>query len=159
MDQYQEYMDMAGLPSAYSPMMQYPAENLESMYPRCYHVIYPRVMRECEMMYTQYPTMTAPSREMIHQMTNRIYDEVEPMLAEDDMKEMDMQYMQNSHMDGMGSDYDMYSDTRQFGGLGGFGGGFFPGFFPRPRRRFLRDLISILLIRQLLRRRRPFFGF
>ncbi len=152
MEQYQEYMDMAGLPSAYSPMMQCPAEDLESMYPRCYYVIYPRVVRACEMMCAQCPPMTAPTREMIHRMTDRIYDEVAPMMAEDDMKEMDMQY---SHMDGMGADCDMYSDTRQFGG---FGGGFFPGFFPRPRRRFLRDLISILLIRRLLRRR-PFFGF
>ena len=160
MDQYQDYMGMSGLPNAYYPMMQYPASQLESMYPKCYYMIYPRVKRMCDMMYQQ--GMVTPTPQMMQQMTDQIYDEVEPMMAEEDMMEMDMQMMPENmqdmqmmpeQMQPMGTKpmmedkgcYEM--DARQF------------GFFPRPRRRFLRDLISILLIRQLFRRRRPFFGF
>lgn len=40
-----------------------------------------------------------------------------------------------------------WEPRQPFGGFGGFG-----------RRRFLRDLIAILLIRELLRRRRPYYG-
>lgn len=165
MDQYQDYMGMAGLPNAYYPMMQYPAAQMESMYPRCYYIIYPRVKRMCDMMYQQ--GMMAPTPEMLQQMTDQIYDEVEPMMVEEDMMEMDMQMMPENMQDMQMMPEQMYPmgtkpmmedkdccdmDTRQFG--------FASGFFPRPRRRFLRDLISILLIRQLLRRRRrPFFGF
>jgi len=188
MEKYQEFMGMAGLPGAYYPMMQLPATQLESMYPKCYYIIYPRIKRVCDSM-CQQAQMMAPNSAMMQQAVDNIYDEVEPLLGEDDMMEMDNQMMQMPeyqmpmqeqqmpqyqmpmyeqqmpqyhmpmyenpmHMQndmgkcGCGSEM----DSRQFTGAG-----FFPGFFPRPRRRFLRDLISILLIRQLLRR--PFGGF
>ena len=173
MEKYHEYMGMAGLPSAYGPMMQQPATQLESMYPKCYYIIYPRVKRVCDMM-CQQAQMVAPTSKMIQQAVDSIYDEVEPLLGEEDMMEMDNQTMQmpmyensmhmpeyqmpmdenSMHMQPDMGKYGCCSDmdSRQFTGAG-----FFPGFFPRPRRRFLRDLISILFIRRLLRR--PFGGF
>lgn len=153
MDQYQEYMGMAGVPNEYYPMMQMPAAQLESMYPKCYYIIYPRVKRMCDM-YCRRNGNMPPTHEVMEQMTNSVYDEVEPMMHEDDMGEMDMQMMPTdeqvpSEIDDTGYD-DMQS--RQFG-TQTF------GYF-RPRRRFLRDLIGILLIRELLRRRRrPYYGY
>lgn len=150
MDQYQQYMGMAGLPSMYYPMMQYPATQMESMYPRCYHVIYPRVKRMVDMFCYQNPMMSVTPA-MMKQMTDSIYDEVEPMMGEDDMEEMNTQMMPETEEKFEDQDN---MNTRQFGG------GFFPGFFPRRRRRFLGDLIGILLLRELLgRRRRHGFGF
>lgn len=167
MDHNQEYLDMTGLESAHYPMMQYPAAQLESMYPGCYHIINPRVKKMCDMMVYQNPSiLTNPNPATIQQMTDSVYDEVEPLLGEQDMSEVNYpmapgtgQMMPVSDdLYGSGQ-YGMYGDEgmRQFGmGFGAFPGF---GFFPRPRRRFLRDLIGILLIRNLLRRRRPFFGF
>jgi hypothetical protein len=154
MDQYQEYMRMAGVPSMYYPMMQMPATQLESMYPKCYYVLYPRVKRMCDMYFGRYGNMV-PTHEMMQQMTNSIYDEVEPMMQDDDMDEMGIQTMPIREQGSSEMEQTGYEDmeSRQFDP------GMFGGF--RPRRRFLRDLIGILFITELLgRRRRPHhFGF
>jgi hypothetical protein len=126
-----------------NPMMAYPAETLENMYPECYYKIYPRVKKMCEMYDTpnnpdMYPN---PTRESIERMTDNIYADVFPELGYPEEEDMD-------YPKGKG---------RQFGFGPGFGPTFGPGFGFGRRRRFLRPLISILLIRELLRRRGIFF--
>ncbi len=126
---YRNCMQMMNVPSQYSPMMEMPQDQLMGMFPRCYHIIMPEVGRMCDRMCAQYGPMFNPSRQMLDSMVDDIDNRVG---ADVDMDYQDFEGCEN----------------RQFG-FGGFGGG---------RRRFRRDLISILLLRELLRRRRPFFG-
>jgi hypothetical protein len=122
-----------------SPMAQYPAERLEDMYPDIYHIVYPMVQETCMRKDTpnnpeMYPH---PTRTGVERMTDEIYKRccMEMGISEDD---------------------DCWGEfDRQFGGS--FGMPFFGGGFGFGRRRFLRDLIGILLINQLLRRRGIFF--
>lgn len=125
-----------------SPLMKYPVESLQDMYPEIYHRVYPKVKSICMMMDNpSNPDMQPyPSREMVERMTDNIYRSTLAEMGETD-----------------GSDYETME--RQFfpGGFGPGGGpGFGPDFGPGfgfGRRRFLRDLIAILLIRELFRRR------
>lgn len=129
---YMDYMRKMNMPMQYAPMMEMPHEQLESMYPRCYHIITPEVERQCDMMCSQYGTMYTPTRQQLENMVDEIDNKV------------------GSDVDADYQDYED-KDDRQFGG---FGGGQFGG-----RRRFRRDLISILLLRALRRRRRrPHYG-
>lgn len=133
------YLQQMNMPQKYAPMMEMPQQQLESMYPRCYFIIYPEVRRHADRFTSQYGAMATPTRqqmdEMVENIDNNVGDNVDQDYREDE----------NEY------DYDNY-DERQ---LGGFGGGF-SGF---GRRRFRRDLISILLLRELFRRRRPHYGY
>ena len=135
---YMEYMRKMNMPMQYSPMMEMPQEQLESMYPRCYFIIYPEVYRHCDMLCANYGTMCNPSRRQIE----AIVDDIDNRVGAD----VDADYQDDDN------DNDKDKDDRQFGGFGGgpFGGGNFGG-----RMRFRRDLIRILLLRELFRRRRP----
>lgn len=126
--EYMDYLRKMNMPAQYSPMMEMQQEQLESMYPRCYYIINPEVERQCDMMCAKYGTMYTPSRQQLDYMV----DEIDNKVGSD----VDADYQ-----DSEGEE----SKERQigFGGIG-FGG----------RRRFRRDLISILLLRGLLRRRR-----
>lgn len=124
---YMDYMRKMNMPQEYSPMMEMPQEDLESMYPRCYHIINPEVERSCGMMHMKYGPMYMPNRQHVESMVDEIDNRVGP--------EIDAEYQDDE------------GEERQFGF--GFGG----------RRRFRRDLITILLLRRLMRRRRPHFGF
>jgi hypothetical protein len=130
-----DYMQMMNMPNQYSPMMAMPQEQLQSMYPRCYHIINPEVERMCDRMCAKFGPMFNPSRQMMECMV----DEIDNRVGAD----VDMDYQDFMDQDTCGD--------RQFG-VGEFGGGFGGG-----RRRFRRDLITILLIRGLLGRRRPPF--
>ncbi|AEY65981.1 hypothetical protein [Clostridium sp. BNL1100] len=126
-----DYMQMMNVPSQFSPMMEMPQDQLQAMFPRCYHIIMPEVGRMCDRMCAQYGPMFNPSRQMMDSMVDDIDNRVG---ADVDMDYQDFEGCEN----------------RQFV-FDGFGGG---------RRRFRRDLITILLLRELLRRRRrPFFPF
>ncbi|MCX7922589.1 MAG: hypothetical protein N3B21_11370 [Clostridia bacterium] len=125
MADYMPYMQMMGLPGQYYPMMEMPQDQLESMYPRIYYIVYPHVKYQCDMFDGKYGTMYNPSREQLEAMVDDIYRKVE----------VDV----NVEISIPREDGD-----RQFG----FGG-----------RRLFRDLISILLLRQLLSRRRPYGGY
>jgi hypothetical protein len=122
---------MANLPEQYSPMMTMPQEQLEMMYPRVYFIVFPAVQMHCDMMGIRPGMMFTPTRQQLDSMVDGIYRSVEGQIDMED--------------DTMG---DM--ETRQIFPGAGFGFGF-------GRRRFFRDLIGILLIRELLRRRH--FGF
>lgn len=123
---YMPYMKKMGVPMQYYPMVTMPTQDLESMYPKMYYIIYPSVKKHCDMMEMQYGPMYTPSREELEGMVERIYKDVEKDL-EKDMKD------------------DWGEEGRQFG----FGG-----------RRFFGDIITILLLRDLFRRRRrrPHYG-
>ncbi len=131
---YMDYMRKMNMPQQYSPMVEMPQEQLESMYPRCYYIIYPEVYRHCDMLCANYGTMCNPSRRQIE----AIVDDIDNRVGAD----VDADYQDDDN------DKDKDDDNRQFGlgfGVGQFGG----------RRRFRRDLIRILLLRELFRRRRP----
>ena len=125
MPNYMPYMQMMNVPLQYSPMMEMPQEQLESMYPRCYYMIYPEVCHHCDMLNAKYGTMYTPSRMQME----AIVDDIDNKVGAD----VDAEYQDDDDDD----------NKRQIG-FGHFGG----------RRRFRRDLISILLLRELLRRRR-----
>lgn len=124
---YMPYMQAVNIPSHYYPMMAMPEQQLERMYPRIYHVIYPVVVRHCDMMDMTYGQSHIPTHEEVERMIDDIYVKVETdvdVIIKQDPREF---------------------EERQLG----FGG-----------RGLLRGLIGILLLRELIgRRRRPFFGF
>lgn len=128
---YMDYMRKMNMPQQYSPMMEMPQEQLESMYPRCYYMIYPEVHRHCDMLCAQYGIMYTPSRRQMDEIVDNIDNNVGASV--------DAEYQDSDD-----------KEDRQFEEFGGgpFGGGHFGG-----RRRFRRDLISILFLRELLRRR------
>lgn len=105
------------------------SDDLERMYPEVYRVVYPMVCRACD-------NVTMPVTEsMLDSMTDDIYDRVE---ADSRINiEVEVQFRDNDS-----------DESRQMSRPR-----------PRPRNRFLRDLIRILLIRELLGRRRPRFPF
>lgn len=103
---------------------------LEEMYPDTYRVIYPMVVSTCNMV------NTPVTEDMLDRMTNDIYDraEADGRINIDINVGIEVRDDNNSKQ--------ISNDSRQM----------------RPRRnRFFRDLIRILLIRELLRRRRPGF--
>ena len=101
-------------------------EDIEQLYPEVYRVVYPMVCFSCDRI--QFPNAPVTD-EMITRMTNDIYDRVEAdgrINVEVTVEVRESENRQNS------------SETRQ----------------RRPRNRFLNDLIRILLLRELFRRRR-----
>lgn len=107
------------------------SDDLERMYPEVYRVVYPMVCRACD-------NVTMPVTEtMLDSMTDDIYDRVEADGRINIEVTVEAEFRDNGS-----------SESRQMSR-------------PRPRRRnrFLRDLIRVLLIRELLGRRRPRFPF
>lgn len=102
----------------------------EGMYPQVYYKIYPYVKNYCDMLSFNQGMMLSPTKDQMDMMVDNIYNQVQPMV---DMSDGDLMELEK---------------TRPIGfGFGGSGGG-----------RFLRDIIGILLIQELLRRR-PYGGF
>ena len=108
------------------------SEDIERLYPEVYRVVYPMVCSACDRI--QFPNNPV-SEDMIIRMTDDIYDRVEAdgrinieVNVTTEVRESDNKQISN--------------ETRQ----------------RRPRNRFLRDLIRILLLRELFRRRIRFPG-
>lgn len=121
-------------PSMYQPMFSYSnmdtdSDDLERMYPEVYRVVYPMVCTACDNI------RTPVTEEMVDMMTDDIYDRVEA----DGRINIDISVEVRNNP----SNNEEIRETRQR--------------MPRRRNRFLRDLIRILLLRELLRRRRPRF--
>ena len=180
------YMQMMNLPQQYEPMMEMPQEQLESMFPRCYYIIYPEVSRHCDRMIAKKGTMFTPSREQLEEIVddidNRVGQDVEAEYEDVDenqnlesynyQKDNDYQKMEPYHYGkdndyqemepyhhGKDNDYQEMEPYHYGKDKDDRQFGFFGGGFGR-RRRFRRDLISIILLRELLRRRRrPHHGF
>lgn len=104
---------------------------LETMYPDTYRVVYPMVVSACNMV------NTPVTEDMLDKMTNDIYDRAEA----DGRINIDINVGVEVREDN--DSKQVSNDSRQMR--------------PRRRNRFFRDLIRILLIRELLRRRRPGF--
>ncbi len=106
------------------PWMGWPAENLESMYPEIYYRVYPRIRDMCAV----YDVPGNPA--FFPHPSRQAVDAMVERIFMDCIAEMgdpELKDMEEHH-------------DRQFGfALGG--------------RRLLRDLVAILLIRELLRRR------
>lgn len=105
-------------------------EDIERLYPDVYRVVYPMVCSSCDRM--QFPGATI-NDEMITRMTNDIYDQVE---ADGRIK---IEVNVTTEVRETSNSSDSSVETRQR---------------RRPRNRFLNDLIRILLLRELFRRRR-----
>lgn len=131
---YDEYMrSMMGYPSMHTSMYPYSnmetcSDDLERMYPEVYRVVYPMVCFACDNI------RTPVTEEMVDMMTDDIYDRVEA----DGRINIDVSVEVRSSQ----SDDEELKETRQRR--------------PRRRNRFLRDLIRILLLRELMRRRPRF---
>jgi hypothetical protein len=129
-------------PSQMQPQMQQqmqpeeemPEYQLENMYPSSYYIIYPEVIRQCDMYDQNYGSMALPSQEEVARMaesiTNNSAAQVETAMN---------QQMRDGEM-------------RQLGFAG---------------RGLLRDLVGVLLLRELFgrrhrphrpRRRRPYYN-
>ncbi len=168
----EQYMHMMNIPKQYEPMMEMPQEQLESMFPRCYYIIFPEVSRHCDRMIAKKGIMYTPTREQLEEMVddidNRVGQDVEAEYEDDDenqnlesynyQKDNDYQDIEPYHY-GKDNDYQDIEPYQYGKDKGDRQFGFFGGGFGR-RRRFRRDLISIILLRELLRRRRrPHQGF
>ena len=105
-------------------------EDIERLYPEVYRVVYPMVCSSCDRI--QFPG-SAVNDEMVTRMTNDIYDQVE---ADGRIK---IEVNVTTEVRETSSSSDSSVETRQR---------------RRPRNRFLNDLIRILLLRELSRRRR-----
>lgn len=101
---------------------------LEKMYPEIYNSMYPMVKSECDMMDEKHGKHHCPSREELDAMRDRILKKLDIECKDDDED-----YCENgSHRDSY------YRIPRPYGG-----------------RRAVRDLTDILLLRELIGRRRP----
>ena len=127
--EYMPYMQMMGVPSQYYPMATMPQEQLEDMYPQEYYTVYPLAKQKCDMWMSQFGPMQTPTREQLDAMVQDICANAGPQMGV------------NEAMEPVEANV---TKDRQF---------FFGG------RRFLPALASILLIRELIGRRRPFFGY
>lgn len=138
---YDEYMrNLMGYPNMntsmnpsmfpYSNMDTCSDDDLERMYPETYRIIYPMVCFACD-------NIRRPvTEEMVDMMTDDIYDRVEA----DGRINIDISIEVRNEQ----SNSEEIQENRQ-------------QRRPRRRNRFLRDLIRILLLRELFRRRRPRF--
>lgn len=121
-------MGMTPFSNMASNQMWQDASDLERMYPDCYRVVYPMVVTACA-------NITMPvTEDMIDRMTDDIYDRA----AADGRISIDIN-VEVENREESSDDRQMMGRPRR----------------PRPRRnRFFRDLIRILLLRELLGRRR-----
>ena len=112
------YMQMMGMPCQYYPMMAMPQQEMEMMYPKVYHKVYPHVQEHCRMWIMMHG-MCNPSKEELAEMVESVCCKVEKEVECDMAEEM------------------RDKDNRQFNIFG---------------RRLFRDLILILLLRDIARR-------
>lgn len=78
------------MPQQYEPMMTMPQQQLEDMYPRTYHIVYPHVQHYCDMLDMSYGCTYCPTKEQVDDMCDRICKEVEKDVEacmKDDMRE------------------------------------------------------------------------
>lgn len=106
------------------------SNSLERMYPDTYRIVYPMVVSACDMVNTPI------TEEMLDKMTDDIYDRA----ATDSRINIDINIEMESREDD--ESRQISDDLRQRR--------------PRRRNRFFRDLIRILLLRELLGRRQRF---
>lgn len=119
-------MNNMGIMSTMNPQ-DMNCEDIEELYPEVYRVVYPMVCSSCDRI--QFPNVPVTD-EMVTRMTDDIYDRVEA----DGRIKIEVNVTTEVRESSNSS-----AETKQR---------------PRPRNRFLRDLIKILLLRELFKRRR-----
>ena len=117
-NEWMPYANVMGISNQMYPMMEMPEQQLNAMYPRTYHMIYPQIVRACDTMDMNHGPMHMPNHDEVENMVEDVVGKVE--------NDIDVVLKENENQ-------------RQLG----YGG-----------RRLLRDLTGILLIRELIRRRR-----
>lgn len=126
---YYPYMPMWNIPQYYYPMTDFDDDRLRMMYPRIYNDLYPMINNYCDMMERRYGTMYTPTREemdsMVEDMTRNLGGRPEEITQEG---EAAAETLAPIGYDG---------DYRHYDGHHG-----------------MSDLARILLIRELMRRRR-----
>ncbi|MCX7747962.1 MAG: hypothetical protein N2645_13895 [Clostridia bacterium] len=65
------------LSNTFCPMMQMPQQQLEEMYPVTYNIVYPAILKSCDMLTANYGGMIEPNKEQLDVMVDNIYKEVE----------------------------------------------------------------------------------
>jgi hypothetical protein len=127
-ENWNTYAQTMGIPTQMQPIMMMPEQQLTAMYPKCYNIIYPQIMRQCDIIDASNGPMNVPTNEQMERAVDDIVNKVE--------KDVDAVLM---------NEYQS-AENRQLG----YGG-----------RRILRDLAGILLIRELIQRRRrpPYYGY
>jgi hypothetical protein len=80
-------MQSMGIPDQMYPMMNMPDQQLESMYPRIYHTVYPAVCRRCDMADANLGPTHIPTKENLENMIENIYAEVEKDVEADIKRE------------------------------------------------------------------------
>lgn len=131
---YQESMG-----NMYDPMIEEEDEqDLAMLYPRVYQRVMPMVRYYGDQMEMRYGTMYCPTKDELRNITDGIYDRIEKDMNVDEYDDAEHEEDENDN-EYRGIYRDEEDGERQR---------------PRRRRRFLRDLISILLLRDLHRRRR-----
>jgi hypothetical protein len=120
----------------YDPMIEEEDEqDLAMLYPRLYNRVMPLIKYHGDQMELRYGTMYCPTRDELGNITDDIYDRIERDMNIDEYDEHDEDENDDEYR---GYYRNNEEEARQ-----------------RPRRRrFLRDLIRILLLRDLHRRRR-----
>lgn len=137
---YNNYMrSMSGYPNMRGamPMFSYPnnpySDDLERMYPDVYRVIYPIVCFTCD-------NITVPvTSSMVDVMTNEIYDKVEA----DGRININIVFDIDTRDNELNENELIENNDRR----------------PRRRNRFLRDLIRIIFLRELIDRRPKHYPF
>ena len=83
-------MNMPMMPMMNMPMMNMPIhdEDLKSMYPKIYIMIYPMVKNHCDMMISRYGTMHCPSKDEMDHMCKEVCDKYEKYYRDDDDEDM-----------------------------------------------------------------------
>ena len=90
-------MPMKDMPMMIMPMMMMPMyddeddeedEDLKSMYPKIYIMIYPMVKKHCDMMESMYGTMYCPSKDEMDNMCKEVSDNYEKHYRDGDGEDM-----------------------------------------------------------------------
>ncbi|MFZ7130905.1 MAG: hypothetical protein ACOWWR_00930 [Eubacteriales bacterium] len=75
--QWMPYMQNVGVPSEMIPMVDMPQQELESMYPTIYFIVYPMVCRYCDMMDNTYGDMYVPNQKELSNMVDKMMEEMD----------------------------------------------------------------------------------
>jgi len=111
----------------------------QGVYPEVYYKVQPFVMMACDEMDAY--NMGMPSYDMLRRISDQIHDDVVRMYPDLMEIEGEEEFMEMSHEAAVAYNMtDGFAESQRFR--------------PRRRRRFLRDLIDILLLTEFFRRRR-----
>jgi len=113
------------------PTIAQSERQIEMLYPHSYYIIYPHVRYHCDMLERKYGKNYCPTKEELEDILEDICKKVEKELDKDDDDKKDKDHCRGDER-----------KRRR----------------PYDRRRLLNDLVGIILIGELLDRRRSYYG-